>query len=55
MAGHSKIHSGTRESHIVPNEASNEPKRRRREYGGMAVGLRQSQYISFTSLSALVE
>ena len=43
MAGHSKIHSGTRESHIVPKEASNEPKRRRREYGGMAVGLTHSR------------
>ena len=39
MAGHSKIHSGTWEGHTVPNsEASNEPKRRRRKYGGMAVG-----------------
>ena len=39
MAGHSKIHSGTWESHIVPDsEASNEPKRRRRKYGGMVVG-----------------
>ena len=40
MAGHSKIHSGTWERHIVPNsEASNEPKRQRRKYGGMVVGL----------------
>jgi len=39
MAGHSKIHSGTWESHTVPKEASNESKRRRRKYGGMAVGL----------------
>ncbi len=39
MAGHSKIHSGTWDRHIVPDsEASNEPKRRRRKYGGMAVG-----------------
>jgi hypothetical protein len=43
MAGHSKIHSGTRESHIVPMEASNEPKRRRRKYGGMVVGLTHSR------------
>ena len=43
MAGHSRIHSGTWESHAVPNEASNEPKRRRREYGGMAVGLTHSR------------
>jgi hypothetical protein len=39
MAGHSRIHSRTWESHIAPNEASNEPKRRRRKYGDMAVGL----------------
>ena len=38
IAGHSTVHSGTRESHAVPNEASDESKRRRREYGGMAVG-----------------
>jgi hypothetical protein len=39
MAGHSKIHSGTWESHIVPDgEASNKPQRRRRKYGDMAVG-----------------
>jgi len=43
MAGHSKIQSGTRESHTVPKEASNEPKRRRRKYGGMAVGLTHSR------------
>ena len=39
MAGHSKIHSGTWDSHVAPNsEASNEPKRQRRKYGNMAVG-----------------
>ena len=38
IAGHSTVHSGTRESHAVPNEASDESKRRRREYGSMAVG-----------------
>jgi hypothetical protein len=43
MAGHSKIHSGTWESHTVPKEASNEPKRQRRKYGGMAVGLTHSR------------
>jgi hypothetical protein len=43
MAGHSKIHSGTWESHIVPKETSNEPKRRRRKYDGMAVGLTHSR------------
>jgi len=39
MAGHSTVHGGTWESHTVPKEASDESKRRRREYGGMAVGL----------------
>ncbi len=39
IVGHSTVHSGTRESHTVPKEASNESKRRRRKYGGMAVGL----------------
>ncbi len=38
MAGHSMVHSGTWDSHIVPKVASNEPKRQRRKYGGMAVG-----------------
>jgi hypothetical protein len=38
IAGHSTVHSGTRDSHAVPKEASNESKRRRRKYGGMAVG-----------------
>ena len=39
MAGHSMIHSGTWEGHVVPNsEASNEPKRQRRKYGDMALG-----------------
>ena len=50
MAGHSKIHSGTRESHIAPKEASNEPKRRRREYGGMAVGLTHSRGVGEVTL-----
>jgi hypothetical protein len=43
MAGHSMIHNGTWESHIVPKEASNEPERRRRKYGDMAVGLTHSR------------
>ena len=38
IADHSTVHNGTRESHTVPKEASNESKRRRRKYGGMAVG-----------------
>jgi len=44
MAGHSTVHSGTWEGHIVPDsEASNESKRRRRKYGGMALGLTHSR------------
>ncbi len=40
IAGHSTVHSGTWEGHIVPDsEASNKPKRQRRKYGDMAVGL----------------
>ncbi len=47
MAGHSKIHSGTWESHIVPNsEASNEPKRQRRKYDDVAVGLTHSRGVN---------
>ena len=38
IAGHSTVHSGTREDHIVPKEASDESKRRRRKYGGMVIG-----------------
>jgi len=38
IAGHSTVHSGTRESHTVPKEASNESKRRRRKYDDVAVG-----------------
>jgi hypothetical protein len=40
IAGHSRIHNGTWESHIVPNsEAFNKPKRQSRKYDDMAVGL----------------
>jgi hypothetical protein len=47
MAGHSTVHNGTWESHIVPNsEASNESKRRRRKYGDMAVGLTRSRGVN---------
>ncbi len=47
MAGHSTVHNGTWERHIVPDsEASNEPKRRRRKYGGMAVGLTHSRGVN---------
>jgi hypothetical protein len=47
MAGHSTVHSGTWEGHIVPDsEASNEPKRRRRKYGGMALGLTHSRGVN---------
>ncbi len=39
IAGHSTVHNGTWERHTVPDiEASNKSKRRRRKYGGMAVG-----------------
>jgi hypothetical protein len=46
IAGHSTVHSGTRESHTVPKEASNESKRLRRKYGGMAVGLTHSRGVN---------
>ena len=46
IAGHSTVHNGTRESHAVPKEASNESKRRRRKYGGMAVGPVHSRGVS---------
>jgi len=47
MAGHSMIHSGTWESHVVPNsEASNEPKRQRKKYGDVAVGLIHSRGVN---------
>ena len=47
MAGHSMIHSGTWDSHVVPNsEASNEPKRQRRKYGDVAVGLTHSRGVN---------
>jgi len=47
MAGHSKIHSGTWDSHVVPHsEASNEPKRQRRKYDDVAVGLTHSSGVN---------
>jgi hypothetical protein len=47
IAGHSKINSGTWDSHVVPNsEASNEPKRRRRKYGDMALVLTHSRGVN---------
>jgi len=47
IAGHSTVHNGTWEGHVVPdNEASNESKRRRRKYGGMAVGLTHSRGVN---------
>ena len=36
MVGNRIVCIGTWENHTVPNEASNEPKRQRREYGDMA-------------------
>ena len=47
IAGHSTVHNGTWESHIVPSsEASNKSKRRRRKYGDMAVGLTRSRGVN---------
>ncbi len=47
IAGHSTVHNGTWESHVAPDsEASNESKRRRRKYGGMAVGLTHSRGVN---------
>jgi hypothetical protein len=46
IAGHSTVHSGTWDSHTVPKEASNESKRRRRKYGGMAVGLTHNRGVN---------
>ncbi len=47
MAGHSTVHNGTWERHIVPDsEASNEPKKRRMKYGDMAVGLTHSRGVN---------
>ncbi len=47
MAGHSTVHNGTWESHVVPDsEASNEPKKRRMKYGDMAVGLTHSRGVN---------
>jgi len=43
MVGNRIVCIGTWEGHIVPQEASNEPKRRRRKYGDMAVGLTHSR------------
>jgi hypothetical protein len=43
MVGNRIVCIGTWESHIVPQEASNELKRRRRKYGDMAVGLTHSR------------
>jgi hypothetical protein len=46
IAGHSTVHNGTRESHTVPKEASNKPKRHSRKYGDMAVGLTHSRGVN---------
>ena len=43
MVGNRIACTGTWESHIVPKEASNELKRRRRKYDDMAVGLTHSR------------
>jgi hypothetical protein len=46
IAGRSTVHSGTREGHVVPKEASNESKRRRRKYGDVALGLTHSRGVN---------
>ena len=47
IAGHSRIHNRTWESHIVPDhEAFNEPKRQSRKYGDMVVGLTHSRGVN---------
>ncbi len=46
IAGHLTVHSGTWESHTAPKEASNKSKRRRRKYGGMAVGLTHNRGVN---------
>jgi hypothetical protein len=38
MAGYSTVHSGTRESHVVPKRSLQQAEKARQRYGGMAVG-----------------
>ncbi len=38
IAGHSTVHSGTRESHVVLKRSLHQAEEARRGYGGMAVG-----------------
>ena len=38
IAGHSTVHSGTRESHVVLKRSFHQAEEARRGYGGMAVG-----------------
>ena len=55
MVGNRIVCAGTWESHIVPKlEASNEPKRRRRKYGDMAVGLTHSRGVDGVSVSPVL-
>jgi len=43
MAGHSTIHSGTWENHIVPKGSFQQAEEARRKYGDMVVGLTHSR------------
>jgi len=43
MAGHSTVHSGTWESHVVLQRNPEQAEKARRRYGGMAVGLAHSR------------
>ena len=45
IAGHSKIHSGTWDSHVVPYRSLHQAEEARCWYGGMAVGLTHSRVI----------
>jgi hypothetical protein len=45
MVGHSKIHSGTWDSHVAPSQSLHQAEEARCGYGGMAVGLTHSRVI----------
>jgi hypothetical protein len=46
MAGHSRIHSGTWESHAVLKRSLQQAEEARRRYGSMAVGLTYSRGVN---------
>ncbi|MFB0555860.1 MAG: hypothetical protein ACETWQ_21350 [Phycisphaerae bacterium] len=46
MAGHSMIHSGTWDSHVVLKRSLHQAEEARRGYGGMAVGLTYSRGVN---------